>query len=127
MTDKMAAFTVLSNMDGAGAAARDEAVQKFYDEANGDPLVLNKWFTVQAMAALPDIMERVRKLRDHPDFTLKNPNRCRALVSGFTANAGAYHADGGEGYKFVGEILKELDPINPQVSSRVAGSLIQWR
>mmetsp|Transcript_1805 Transcript_1805/g.3694 ORF Transcript_1805/g.3694 Transcript_1805/m.3694 type:complete len:1008 (-) Transcript_1805:39-3062(-) len=127
MTDKMAAFTVLSNMDGAGAAARDKAVQKFYDEANGDPLVLNKWFTVQAMAALPDIMERVRKLRDHPDFTLKNPNRCRALVSGFTANAGAYHADGGEGYKFVGKILAELDPINPQVSSRVAGSLIQWR
>jgi aminopeptidase N len=128
MTDKMAGLMALASMDGKGASARDEAMQQFYDDANGDSLVLNKWFTVQATADLPDVLDRVKELKtSHPDFTLRNPNRCRALIGAYAANAAAFHDEAGESYKFMGEVLAELDQLNPQVSSRMAGSLIQWR
>jgi len=127
MTDKMAALSALASMDGEGTAARDAALAKFYEEADGDALVLNKWFTVQALADLPDVLERVEKLTEHPDFTLSNPNRCRSLVSAFTMNAAPFHDESGEGYRFLGDIIMQLDKLNPQISSRIAGSLIQWR
>jgi len=127
MTDKMAALNALASMDGEGADARDAALQKFYDDANGDALVLNKWFSVQALADLPDVLDRVKALTKHPDFTLTNPNRCRSLISAFTMNAAPYHDETGAGYQFLGEILAELDKLNPQISARIAGALIQWR
>lgn len=127
MTDKMAALSALSSMDGEGASARDIALQKFYDDADGDFLVLNKWFTVQALADLPDVLQRVKKLAEHPEFTLLNPNRCRSLISAFAMNSAAFHDESGAGYEFIGDILVELDQLNPQISSRMAGSLIQWR
>ena len=126
MTDKMAALSALSSMDGEGAATRDLVMQKFYDDADGDALVLNKWFSVQAMADLPDVLDRVKELTRHPDFTMKNPNRCRSLVGTFTMNT-AFHDDSGAGYEFLGLILAELDKLNPQISSRMASSLIQWK
>jgi len=127
MTDKMAALGALASMDGEGANARDAALQRFYDEAEGDALVLNKWFSVQALADLPDVLDRVKALTKHPDFTLSNPNRCRSLISAFTMNAAPFHAENGEGYEFIGKMLAELDALNPQISSRMGSSLIQWR
>jgi aminopeptidase N len=79
------------------------------------------------VADLPDVLDRVQLLKKHPDFTLLNPNRCRSLVGAFTMNSAAFHAENGAGYKFIGEMLDQLDKLNPQVSSRMAGSLIQWR
>jgi len=130
MTDKVAALTALASMGGtneAVSAIREEMLQRFYDEAEGDALVLDKWFTVQAMADLPDGLERVRKLSEHPDFSLKNPNRCRSLVGGFCANANAFHKESGEGYVFVRSILEELDALNPQISGRLSSSMITWK
>lgn len=128
MTDKMAAFTCVASMDGKGAEARDRITQTFYDQADDDDLVLNKWFTVQATADLPDILDRVKALKEHPKFTLRNPNRCRSLIGAYTsANPAAFHDEAGESYKFLGEMLTQLDKLNPQVSSRMAGALIQWR
>jgi len=127
MTDKMAALNSLASMDGEGSGARDEALQRFYNEADGDALVLNKWFSVQAVADLPDVLDRVKALTKHPDFTLSNPNRCRSLISAFTMNSAAFHAEDGEGYKFVADTTAELDKLNPQISSRMGTSLIQWR
>ncbi|KAG7343157.1 aminopeptidase N [Nitzschia inconspicua] len=126
MTDKVAALNCLASMDGEGASARDEIIECFYDEAEGDALVLNKWFSIQAMADLPDILDRVKALKAHPDFTLKNPNRCRSLVGAFSMNS-AFHDETGAGYRFIREVLEELDPLNPQISSRLAGSLITWK
>ena len=126
MTDKISALVCLASMDGKGADARDNALERFYNDANGDALVLNKWFSVQALSSLDDVLDRVKALVKHPDFTLSNPNRCRSLISVFTRNA-AFHDGLGAGYEFVGDILKELDPINPQVASRMASSLIKWR
>ena len=127
MTDKMAALSALASMDGEGATARDKALQRFYDEANGDALVLNKWFSVQALADLPDVLDRVMALTKHPDFTLSNPNRLKSLISAFTMNEAAFHAEGGEGYKFIAATIAEVDKINPQISSGIGTSLIQWR
>jgi len=127
MTDKMAALSALASMDGEGSGARDKGIQKFYDDANGDALVLNKWFMTQALADLPDVLDRVKKLTEHPDFTYKNPNRLRSLVNAFTMNSAAFHDEEGAGYEFIGDTLEKVDQINPQVSSRMAGCLIQWR
>ena len=127
MTDKMAALNSLASMDGEGASARDAALQRFYDVANGDALVLNKWFSVQALADLPDVLDRVKALMKHPDFTLSNPNRCRSLLSAFTMNSAYFHSEDGEGYKFIADSIAELDKLNPQISSRMGTSLIQWR
>ncbi len=127
MTDKIAALTAMASMDGAGAPARDKTLQRFYEEANGDALVLNKWFSVQAMADLPDVLDRVKALTKHPDFTLSNPNRCRSLISFFTMNATPFHAEDGKGYKFIREIIAEVDKINPQLSSRIGKCMIQYK
>jgi aminopeptidase N len=127
MTDKMAGLNALASMDGPGASARDAAICQFYDDAEGDALVLNKWFSSQALADLDDVLDRVKQLTKHPDFTLKNPNRCRSLVGAFAMNSAAFHAESGEGYKFLGDILVDLDKLNPQISSRLATNLIQWR
>jgi aminopeptidase N len=127
MTDKVAGLGALVSMDGNGAAARDEAIQTFFDDAKGDSLVLNKWFSLQAMADLPDVLDRVIKLKDHFDFTLTNPNRCRSLVGAFSMNTAAFHDESGSGYDFLVDVIAELDRLNPQISSRMAGSLISWR
>jgi len=129
MTDKYAALSMLVSMDGEDdvVARRDEALQTFYDDAQGDALVIDKWFTAQAVADLDDVLDRVKALVKHPDFTLTNPNRCRSLVSAFSMNAAHYHADDGEGYKFLGDITAQVDKLNPQLSSRMGGGLIQWR
>ncbi len=84
-------------------------------------------FTVQAMSDLPDVLDKVKSLVEHPDFTLTNPNRCRSLISVFSGNVAHFHADGGEGYKFLGEIISKADKLNPQLSSRMGGSLIRWK
>ncbi len=127
MTDKIAALTCLASMDGEGSTARESALAKFFADADGDALVLNKWFSVQALANLDDVLERVVLLTKHPEFTLNNPNRCRSLISAFAMNSAPFHDQSGKGYKFLADVLEELDKINPQISSRIAGSLIQWR
>ncbi|KAK1740313.1 aminopeptidase N [Skeletonema marinoi] len=129
MTDRYSALNCLASMDGEESvvARRDAALQKFYDDANGDALVLNKWFMCQAVADLPDVLDRVKALVKHPDFTLTNPNRCSSLISAFTMNAAHFHAEDGEGYNFLGDMTAQVDKLNPQLSSRMGRGLIQWR
>jgi len=128
MTDKLAAFNHLVSMSGEGESARDAAIKKFYDDAGGDPLVLDKWFASQASAELPDVLERVRKLVYHPDFSLEKPNRCRSVILSFTMNEAAFHDASGKGYEFLGDILEKLDKVNPKVAARTtASSLIGWK
>ncbi len=127
MTDKVSALNCLVSMKGDASSIRDEFLQRFYDEAQGDALVLDKWFMIQAMADQPDILDRIQRLREHPDFSLVNPNRCRSLVGGFCANPSGFHHESGEGYAFVRGILEELDALNPQISGRLSSSLITWK
>ncbi len=125
MTDTQAALVLLAEHAGP---AREAALAAFYARFEGDPLVVDKWFSVQAQSGAPDTVERVRSLCRHPAFTLRNPNRVRSLVGAFaTANAFHFHAADGAGYVLVADKVLELDPLNPQVAARLAASLSSWR
>lgn len=128
MTDKLAALGILSGVEGEQSAeeARDGALKRFYDDAEGDALVVNKWFGLQSTSGKADVLADVKKLTEHPDFSL-NPNRVRALIGGFTANLAAFHREDGLGYAFVADWVKELDAKNPQLASRIVGCLINFK
>ncbi len=125
MTDRMAALGLLADLE---TSERQKALDDFYDRFKDDPLVVDKWFSVQARSARPDTMARVRDLMERPDFTLRNPNRARALVGAFAAgNPLHFHAADGTGYAFLADRILEIDPINPQVAARLIDPLGRWR
>jgi len=125
MTDSLAALGVLANID---RPERVVALAAFHARWHDDPLVLDKWFSIQATSSLLDAVAHVRALSRHADFDLRNPNRIRALVGAFAgANQVRFHDPKGEGYRFVADIVIQLDPSNPQVAARMVGPLGQWR
>lgn len=124
MTDRVAALSALVH---ARAPAASDALQRFYDEFQGEALVVDKWFAMQAAAPTTDV-DRVRDLMTHKAFTLRNPNRARSLVSTFCAgNPVGFHAPDGSGYAFWAEQVIALDALNPQVASRLARAMDRWR
>ncbi len=125
MTDSTAALRNLCSTEGP---ERDKALSDFYTRWSAEPLVIDKWFTMQATADLPDVLERVQELMKHPDFTMKNPNRVRSLVGAFAmVNRAAYHAADGSGYRFLADRVVEMNSINPQIASRLVDPLLGWR
>jgi aminopeptidase N len=132
MTDRVAALSALVHAraagPGTGAAERAaDALQRFYDEFRDEPLVVDKWFAMQASSPTTDV-NAVRELMTHPAFTLRNPNRARSLVSTFcAANPVGFHAPDGSGYAFWAESVTALDALNPQVASRLARAMDRWR
>ncbi len=125
MTDYEAAFSTLVDLD---SSETDRAITEFYDRWRGEPLVLDKWFRMQAMSGSRRTFDRVRALFKHPDFNLANPNRARSLLFAFAAgNPVAFHRADGEAYRFVADRVVELDTINPQVASRIVSSFNQWK
>jgi aminopeptidase N len=124
MTDSLVALAVLAGID---CPERTAALAAFHARWREDPLVLDKWFSIQATSQLPDTVDHVRALSTHPDFDLRNPNRIRALVGAFAANQVRFHDPIGRGYRFLADIVIQLDPSNPQVAARMVGSLGQWR
>jgi aminopeptidase N len=124
MTDSLAALAVLASID---CAERTAALAAFHAKWRDDPLVLDKWFSIQATSQLPDTVAHVRALSSHPDFDLRNPNRARALVGAFAGNQVRFHDARGEGYRFLADFVIRLDPSNPQVAARIVGPLGQWR
>ncbi|MDZ4137947.1 MAG: aminopeptidase N [Erythrobacter sp.] len=124
MTDRQGALMVLCGLDHP---AREEKLAAFYDRYQHNPLVVDKWFTLQALSLHPDVIAQVRKLAEHPDFTMKNPNRVRSLHMAFAGNPKGFHAASGEGYRMVADVILALDPINPQTAARFVPSLGRWR
>ena len=124
MTDRLAALGTLANGD---AAERSAALQAFYARYQDNPLVIDKWFSTQALSGRADTGAAVAALRDHPDFTLHNPNRVRALAGAFSMNQLHFHAADGSGYRFLADILLALDPINPQTAAKLLPPLGRWR
>lgn len=124
MTDRFAALAVLANGSAPGQSA---ALARFYEDFEAEPLVIDKWFSLQAMARTTDVAA-VRKLMRHPAFSLKNPNRARSLIFSFcNGNPAQFHAVDGSGYDFWAEQVIALDALNPQVAARLARSLDRWR
>jgi aminopeptidase N len=124
MTDRLAALGTLANSD---ADERVAALDIFYNRYRDNPLVIDKWFTTQALSTRKDTRRAVEELREHPDFTLHNPNRVRALAGAFSVNQQQFHLADGSGYRFLADILLELDPINPQTAAKLLPPLGRWR
>jgi aminopeptidase N len=124
MTDMIAGLGALTRME---SPLRDVAFTHFHDRFRADPLVLDKWMGLQAGSALPETVDCVRALMKHSAFDLKNPNRVRALIGAFSVNHLRFHDADGAGYRLVGDVIRSLDPINPQIAARLAGSFETWR
>jgi aminopeptidase N len=125
MTDQIAALSILADHDGA---ARTRALESFYEHYKADPLVVDKWLALQAGSALSDIRTRVEALAAHEAFTLKNPNKIRALIGTFAHNnMQGFHEAGGAGYRFVAGVILELDALNPQSAARLLTAFESWR
>ncbi len=125
MTDCMAALSVLSRID---TPVRGRALDDFYDRWRDNPLVTDKWLALQATAPLPKTLDTVRDLLHHPAFSMKNPNKVRALIGAFSAaNPTCFHRPDGAGYAFLADRILELDKLNPQVAARLVGPLGRWR
>ena len=127
MTDR---FNALAALVVSGQDLARAALDRFHALFKDEPLVLDKWFALQAGA--PDrggnILPAVRQLMQHPDFNLRNPNRARSLIFSYcSANPGAFHRPDAAGYVFWSERVMDLDGINPQVASRLARALDRWR
>ncbi|MBV9693236.1 MAG: DUF3458 domain-containing protein, partial [Alphaproteobacteria bacterium] len=124
MTDMIAGLAALSRME---SALREKAFAHFHDRFKDDALVLDKWMGLQAHSPLPGTIARVQELTAHPAYDVKNPNRVRSLIGAFAGNHLRFHAADGAGYALVGDTIRTLDRINPQVASRMASAFEAWR
>ncbi|MEZ5837871.1 MAG: aminopeptidase N [Geminicoccaceae bacterium] len=125
MTDRIAALAALLDVQAPGY---QEHLDSFYEQWKHEPLVVNKWFALQAMMEDDDSLGRVHRLMEHPAFNMSNPNRLRSLIGVFCmANMKGFHRADGAGYAFLGDIVADLDRRNPQVASRLLAVLGRWR
>jgi aminopeptidase N len=125
MTDRMAALGTLSLHE---VPERTSAFADFYARYSDDALIVDKWFSLQAMIPQSETLEKVRELTGHPAFSLANPNRVRALIGAFSAgNPTQFNRADGAGYDFIAETVLALDPKNQQVSARLATIFRTWR
>ncbi|WP_443691191.1 aminopeptidase N [Pseudomonas sp.] len=126
MTERLTALAVLVNSPFAEEKAK--ALATFADNFKDNPLVMDQWFSVQAASTLPGGLQRVKALMAHPAFTMKNPNKVRALVGAFAGqNLINFHAADGSGYRFLADLVIELNAFNPQIASRQLAPLTRWR
>lgn len=126
MTERLTALAVLVN--SGFEAEKGKALAMFADYFKDDPLVMDQWFSVQAGSPLPGGLERVQELMQHPAFTLKNPNKVRALIGAFAnQNLVNFHRPDGAGYRFLADQVIVLNALNPQIASRLLVPLTRWR
>jgi aminopeptidase N len=125
MTERLAALAVLVNSPFEEEKAK--ALAGFADFFKDNPLVMDQWFSVQAACSLPGALARVQQLMTHPAFTLKNPNKVRALIGAFSGqNLVNFHQADGSGYRFLADQVITLNALNPQIASRLLGPLTRW-
>jgi aminopeptidase N len=125
MTDAMGGLNALMLI---GGEAFDKALEDFYARWRDEPLVIDKWFAIQARSPSPDVLGRVMGLTAHPAFDQKNPNRLRALVQSFAgANPARFHDASGDGYRFLADQILAVDGFNPMTAARLIEPLGAWR
>ena len=126
MTERLTALAVLVN--SPFTEARDKALAVFAENFKDNALVMDQWFSVQAGSPLPGGLDRVKALMQHPAFNIKNPNKVRALIGAFAGqNLINFHAADGSGYRFLADLVIELNGFNPQIASRQLAPLTRWR
>jgi aminopeptidase N len=122
------AVAALEALGASGAAAFQPALDQFYTRWRANPLVIDKWFAIQAAAPRADALSRAQALRTHADFTLQNPNRVRSLAAAFAMrNPRAFHTADGGGYRFLAELARDIDALNPALAARLLTPFESWR
>ena len=125
MTDVMAALALIADSE---LAERADVLADFRARWQHDPLVMDKWFMVQATTRHHDTLARVQVLMSDPAFSIRNPNKVRSLIGAFaTGNPARFHAPDGSGYVFLIDRVLELDPVNPQIAARLLRAMSRWR
>lgn len=125
MTDAIGAVYALIDTP---CTERDEILSEFYEKAAHDPLLVNKWLRAQAMADLPETLDVVQRLMNHPAFDIKNPNKVYSLIGGFASgNVIRFHDKSGKAYTFLADTIIKLDKLNPQVASRMLDPFTNWQ
>lgn len=118
LSDKMAAFTALNRF---GAFYFQKAIVDFEAEYSNNPLVMDKWFAVQANSINENICKKLEDLSKHKDFDITNPNRARSIYSSFALNNPVFfNSKDGKGYKFIIDAIEKIDAINNSVAARLA-------
>ncbi|MEO1067060.1 MAG: DUF3458 domain-containing protein, partial [Pseudomonadota bacterium] len=124
LTDRMAALTALVHCECEAATS---ALHDFDKRYRSSPLVMDKWFAVQATSPHETTLATVKELMKHPVFSITNPNRIRALIGSFAAgNPSQFHRPDGAGYQFLSSVVVDLDQTNPQVAARLLTSFSAW-
>ncbi|MEZ8128183.1 aminopeptidase N [Enterovibrio norvegicus] len=125
MTDTAAALAAANH---AELDCRQSLMDTFSDKWTHDGLVMDKWFMLQGTNPAVDALEHVKAQMEHAAFSLKNPNRTRSLVGAFCNNNPVhFHSKDGSGYKFLSDILIQLNESNPQVASRLLDPLLKLK
>lgn len=123
MTQQLAALAALLT-----AGKGEQAVAAFYEQWKEDRLVIDKWFGLQISMADPaQAAEVATVLTQHPDFTMKNPNRFRATLGALAMSPAGFHRADGAGYKLLADWLIKLDPLNPQTTARMCSAFETWK
>jgi aminopeptidase N len=124
MTDVINALVNLANNE---CRERADALASFYAKWKDDPLVMDKWLSIQATSRLPETLTTVKKLMQDPVFSIKNPNKVRALIGAFASNAVRFHDLSGAGYAFLADQVLTIDPLNPQIAARLVSVFTLWK
>jgi aminopeptidase N len=125
MTDVRQALTLLVHSDRDDLAS--PALKSFGEKWAHDPLVMDQWFTIQVSRPQGDVLERVKYLMQHPAFSLKNPNKVRALIGAFAQNRVNFHRLDGQGYQLLADVVIELNRLNPEIAARLITPLTRWQ
>lgn len=124
MTDRIAAFGILVH---SKYPSRQALIEDFFSTWRDDPLVLDKWFAMQATVPEKTVLTSVQSLLKHSAFSINNPNKVRSLVGAYTSNMPGFHTRDGSGYEFLANRIIQLNTINPQIAARLATAFNQWR
>lgn len=129
MTDRLAALTAIVNSAHPDADRQaQECLDIFYTRYQHEPLAVDQWLSVQATRQKPDALDKVQALLKHPSFHLTNPNKVRAVIGAFCGqNLVNFHREDGAGYAFLGEQIRLLNSVNPQIAARLLTPLTRWR
>ena len=118
----------LDHLAQTSSPQRQKAFDDFYDKWKDDHVVIEKWFAFQAMSPMDDTLDQIGDLMKNPLFSLKNPNKARALIGAFAMNNPVqFNRADGKGYEFVARTIIKIDSFNPQIASRLLGSFKSWK
>ncbi|MBV9290640.1 MAG: aminopeptidase N [Hyphomicrobiales bacterium] len=124
MTERFAALSAIAMKP---SSTRERALEAFGRKYVMEPLILDKWFALQAQIPERETLERVRALMKHRGFSMSNPNRVRALIGGFSSNHTQFNRADGAGFALLEEVVLALDPTNPQIAARLLTAMRSWR